>query len=366
MARQDYHTYIYNIDEFPLASSDPAGFNLFIDSDRPTFPIGQKFSFAGVGHPQAITISDLDNALTDRDVANDQYINFADPTRTITVEGGQVWGNGTQLEGAWSVSLRGDDGSEVTIWGVTFNQQDNNVQAMVANGNLKVGVIYTIVTYSTNNGAGYGGLVCFGAGTLIATPQGPRRVETLGAGDPVLDHEGQTHPVRWAGGRLVSAAEMDADPKLKPIRISAGSLGPGLPQRDLIVSPQHRVLIRSGIARRMFGTDEVLIPAVHLLGAEGVARIDAPMGQSYHHLMLDDHRILLAEGAEAESLLPGPAALSIMTPAARAEILSIFPAFAHLRLPPARPVPEGARSRQLVARHMRNAKPLVGAVPPGR
>lgn len=359
MARQDYGTYLFNIDEFPLASSSEPGFVLFKDSDSPTFPIGASFSFAGVGEAQFVTISDSDNSLTDRDTTGDQYINFADPTRTVTVEGGQVWGNGTQIEGAWSLSLSGSDGSQITIWGVTFNQKDNDVQAFVTNGDLKTGVTYTITTYSANNGAGYTNLVCFGAGTPIATPDGPRPVEALGEGDLVLDNEGQAHPIRWAGGRHVSGAEMAANPKLRPIRISAGALGPGVPMRDLILSPQHRVLIRSQIARRMFGTDEVLVPAIHLLDADGIAQIDAPLGQSYHHLMLDDHHILLSEGAETESLLPGPAALSTMSPAAREEILTIFPHLAHFRLTPARFVPEGARSRQLVARHMRNAKPLI-------
>ncbi|MDO5605171.1 MAG: Hint domain-containing protein [Paracoccus sp. (in: a-proteobacteria)] len=362
MARMNYDFSIFNIDDFPL--NDP-GFVLFKDSDRPTFPIGQQFSFAAIGPGQRITVSDSNGSLTDADTTRDQYINFADPTRTITVEGGQVWGNGTQIEGAWSVSLRGDDGSQFTIWGVTFNDRDNDVQAFITTGGIKLGVTYTIVTYSTNNGAAYVYLVCFGAGTLIATPDGPRPVEMLGVGDLVLCNDGQAFPVRWAGARAVTAAEMAADPRLKPIRIAAGALGAGTPARDLIVSPQHRMLIRSAIARRMFGTDEVLVAAVHLLGAEGIARIETPADISYHHLMLDEHRILLAEGAEAESMLPGPVAMSGLPDAARTEILTLFPELEFHSPVPARPIIKGARSRRLIERQMKNRKPLVAARPQG-
>ncbi|MDO5631414.1 MAG: Hint domain-containing protein [Paracoccus sp. (in: a-proteobacteria)] len=361
MAQTDYHTWIFNVDDFPL--TDP-GYDFFKNSDRPTFEIGSTFSFATVGEAQPITISDDNNSLTDNDSPTDsniQFINFSDPDQTVTVKGGQVWGNDTQLETAWQVSLSGSDGSSLTVWGVTFNQHDNDVQAFVTTADLKTGVTYTITAYSTNSGAGYASLVCFVGGTLIETPDGPRPVEGLGKGDLVLTNSGAARPIRWIGARHVTAAQMQHDSRLKPIRIGQGALAPGVPRRDLLVSPQHRILLRSAIARTMFGTDEVLAPAVHLLAAPGIERVETPGDLSYHHIMLDSHDILLSEGAETESLLPGPVALAGLSSAARIEIITLFPELATMVMPAARPIPAGGRTRRLVERHIRNNKPLSGA-----
>ena len=101
---------------------------------------------------------------------------------------------------------------------------------------------------------------------------------TLAEGDLVrtLDHGLQ--PVRWVGARRLSAAELAAAEKLRPIRIRAGALGPGTPRADLLVSPQHRVLVRSRIAQRMFGTDEVLVAAKQLLQIDGIDNDNRPQG----------------------------------------------------------------------------------------
>ncbi|MDO5613955.1 MAG: Hint domain-containing protein [Paracoccus sp. (in: a-proteobacteria)] len=343
--------------------TDPA-YDFFKNSDRPTFQIGSTFSFAAVGEAQPITVSDNNNSLTDRDTDTDsqiQFINFADPDQTVTVKGGQVWGNDTQLETAWEVSLTGSDGVRLKVWGVTFNQHDNDVQAFFTTADLQTGVTYTITAYSTNSGAGYAALVCFACGTLIETPDGPRPVEGLRKGDLVLTNTGAIRPIRWIGARHVTAAQMQRDPRLKPIRIGQGALAPGVPRRDLLVSPQHRILLRSAIARTMFGTDEVLTPAVHLLTAPGIERVETPRDLSYHHIMLDSHDILLSEGAETESLLPGPIALASLSSAARIEILTLFPELGTMVMPAARMIPPGARTRRLVERHIRNNKPLSTA-----
>ena len=204
-------------------------------------------------------------------------------------------------------------------------------------------------------------IVCFAAGTLIRTPQGERRVEDLAVGDLVCTADNGPQPLRWRGQRHLDAAELAARPRLRPIRIRAGALGQNRPAQDLIVSPQHRILVRSTIARRMFGTDELLVAARQLTALPGVeVELDAPH-VTYVHLMFDNHEVVTSNGAESESLYPGPQALHALGQKALAEILAIFP---ELRdrdepFPGARPFAEGHRARKLAQRHAANQRPLT-------
>ena len=79
-------------------------------------------------------------------------------------------------------------------------------------------------------------------GTLVATPDGERAIETLAIGDLVLTNEGRAMPVRWVGRQTVSTRF--ADPlRVLPIRVAAGALAENLPVRDLLVSPDHALLV---------------------------------------------------------------------------------------------------------------------------
>lgn len=206
------------------------------------------------------------------------------------------------------------------------------------------------------------GVPCFTSGTLIETADGPRPVDSLAVGDLVVTRDHGLQPLRWVGSRYLSAADLAANPKLIPIRIGAGALGPGRPARDLVVSPQHRIMIRSAIARRMFHSDEVLVPAVKLLGLPRIERAGRGAVR-YLHLLFDRHEIVLSNGAETESLYTGEQALTSLGPEAREEILTLFPQLANgLRANPARPFVTGARAARLAQRHGRNRKALVGNV----
>lgn len=110
----------------------------------------------------------------------------------------------------------------------------------------------------------YSAIVCFGAGTLITLSDGRETpVEDLEAGDRVLTQHGAAPAIRWIGSRRVSALDQVLNPKLRPIRIRAGALGCGLPRKDLIVSPQHRILVKSVVVSRMFETQEVLVAGLY-------------------------------------------------------------------------------------------------------
>ncbi len=203
---------------------------------------------------------------------------------------------------------------------------------------------------------------CFAAGTMIRTAEGERPVEGIAVGDLVWTRDNGLQPVRWAGRRTLRPVELDAQPNLRPIRIKAGALGAGQPARDLVVSPQHRVLVRSSIAVRMFGASEVLVAAKQLLSLPGI-EIDAEARDvTYLHLMFDHHEVLVSNGAETESLYPGPMALAALGEAAAAEIHALFPELRdeNAAFPPARTLVPGRLARKLADRHGKNGVALAG------
>lgn len=194
-------------------------------------------------------------------------------------------------------------------------------------------------------------LICFCAGTRIATPRGEVPVEDLAVGDAVLNAAGEAVTIRWIGRREVSVAEQLARPEVRPVRIRRGALGEGRPRRDLRVSPQHRILLDGWRVEMLFGEESLLAPAAHLVDGLGIA-VEPPTGPvTYHHLLFDRHELLLSEGLATESLYPGPWAVSGLEAAARAEVLALFPALAEGAMPPplARPLLRGREARALMA-----------------
>ncbi|WP_323035201.1 Hint domain-containing protein [Pararhodobacter sp.] len=167
-------------------------------------------------------------------------------------------------------------------------------------------------------------IICFAAGTLIDTDHGPIPVEDLTPGDRVLTRDHGYQPLIWTGRRDLSAAEIAACPRAAPIRIVKGAMGGGLPRRDLIVSPRHRMLVSGLNTDLMFGEREVLVTAEDLLGLAGVTRLPSA-GISYTHVMCDAHQIIRAEGAWTESFQPSDVVLGALDATTRAELQRLFP-----------------------------------------
>lgn len=165
--------------------------------------------------------------------------------------------------------------------------------------------------------------LCFTAGTLIATPDGPAPAESLREGDHVTCLDGSAARVRLAVNRKVTAHELAARPDIAPIRIPAHALGHGLPARDLLLSPQHRVWLDGWQVELMFGQPAVLVPAKHLHFG-GIGPVPARDGVHYVHLLFDRHEVVLAEGLPCESWQPADAALDVLSGAERDRFLSIF------------------------------------------
>ncbi|SNT76622.1 Hint domain-containing protein [Paracoccus seriniphilus] len=209
----------------------------------------------------------------------------------------------------------------------------------------------------------FDGAVCFAAGTLIETGNSPMRVEDLRVGQIVLTKDHGPQPIRWISSQTLSPAVLARHENLRPVRIKAGALGAGTPSSDLVVSPQHRILVRSKIANRMFGASEILVAAKQLLELDGV-EIAADLEEvRYFHILFDRHEIVLSNGAESEAFYTGPQALKSVDAAARAEIFRIFPELKDrdYRPEPARTLVSGRVARNMVKRHIKNDMELVAA-----
>jgi Ca2+-binding RTX toxin-like protein len=150
----------------------------------------------------------------------------------------------------------------------------------------------TIVMYTQ----GWERVVCFAEGTRIVTPNGEDAVENLRAGDMVLamrDGQAGFEALRWVGFMDVAVprnAAMAA--KTAPILIKAGAIAPGMPARDLRVSPDHAMEV-----------DGHLIPAKHLVNGESIIQEVWCKRVRYFHLELEAHGLLLSEGTWSESYL---------------------------------------------------------------
>ena len=169
------------------------------------------------------------------------------------------------------------------------------------------------------------GVICFGQGTMIATPSGPRPIESLRPGDKVNTMDSGPQDILWTGHRRLSGARLHAMPQLRPVRFRAGALGIGRPDADLIVSPQHRMLVRSAAARALFRTDEVLVAAEHLLNGHSIA-VDRDMRDvTYIHVLFARHNVIWANGLETESFHPAHMDLATLETGQHAALLQVMP-----------------------------------------
>lgn len=170
------------------------------------------------------------------------------------------------------------------------------------------------------------GVICFAAGTRIATPEGPRPVEALREGDLIETKDDGPQEILWTGRKRMTGARLYAMPHLRPIRVRSGALGLDIPDSDLIVSPQHRLLIKGRAAEMLFQTPEVLVAAEDLINDRSVTVVHKLREVTYIHLMLGRHQVVWANGVETESFHPANTALETVSPEQRERLLRCLPA----------------------------------------
>ena len=273
------------------------------------------------------------------------------PTSTLTVT--QI--NGQSVSPGDSVTLTSGtivtlnpDGTLTVDSSGSLGEESITYQISDEDGTTDVGFVKIDIT-------------CFVKGTMIETGCGLVAIEDLTINSAVTTKDNGLQTVRWLGSRFLDAETLAQNQNLRPIRVRANALGAGIPFRDLLVSPQHRILVRSKIAQRMFGTDEVLVAAKQLLEIEGIDIATDIVEVEYFHMLFDQHEVVLSNGAETESLYTGTEALKAVGTTARNEIFAIFPELATEDHKPraARPILSGGEGRKLATRHLNHSRALV-------
>ncbi len=304
----------------------------------------------------AVGAGDTASGGDDRDTFTLDASQFDPSNLTITIDGGAGGTGGDKALDFDSIVF----GPGVNFVPGSLNATDDgDILAPSTSGSFRVevgGVEYTV------NFTEIESLTCFASGTMIETIDGPTAVEDLRVGDLVWTKDNGYEPIRWLLSRTIGGGMLNMIPdRFKPIRIAAGALGENCPARDLYVSPQHRMLVRSRIAQRIFGTDEVLVAAKQLLPIDGVSIAADLQEVTYRHFMFDTHQIVMANGAETEALYTGKQALKSVGSAALEEIFALFPELEEPDYIPvaARKLTSGRLGRKLVSRHLQNNKPLI-------
>lgn len=276
--------------------------------------VGETFTFNG-GSPLQANIADDDG------VFQDGYVETggAQTLATALTIGGTTYPAGSTVENEFSlIDASGDE-----IYVVRIN--DVNVGFSYPNGNEPtLGDTFTATSAldgdpadnpdgTSSSSEPYGGIVCYLAGTLIETPQGPRPVESLRRGTQVLSVDASPLPVLAVTDRTHSLG--GADPHKRPICFK-GPAG----ARDLCVSPQHRMPLAGPTVSQRYGTDMILAPAKAMLGLCGVRVMRGLRKARYVHFLLPRHALIIANGKISESFLPGTCAMAALSPCEKQNI----------------------------------------------
>jgi hypothetical protein len=207
-------------------------------------------------------------------------------------------------------------------------EDDKNSSATItyqdANGDVKT-INLTLSGGGATNMQVMVDFLCFTRGTLIETDRGQTMVEDLLPGDMVKTKDNGYQAIEWISSRKLSGDDLKRNPHLWPIRFKKGALGNNLPTSDLIVSPQHRMVMSGSRCEMIFGETEVLAPAKGLTNDNNIMT-DYELGEvEYFHFMCSRHEIVYANGAESESFHPGDFGISSLDELARQELYEIFP-----------------------------------------
>jgi len=236
---------------------------------------------------------------------------------------------GTGVE-IYSATVNGNPVTFGYLTSAADGVDDNIDRLVILSGTINPGDSITGITMinAGNSNIPYTSIpsiVCFTPGTQIATPTGSRPIETLSVGDLVITADNGLQAIRWIGTKHITGARLQAHPHLRPIRIRAHAFGHNRPDRDLSVSPQHRMFLRSRQAQLMFGESEILAPAKGLLNDKTILVDTQAMSVDYIHILFDSHQLVQANGTWSESFHPGTVGLDAIEDNSKAELLEIFP-----------------------------------------
>ncbi len=247
----------------------------------------------------AITLSSGATLNLGQDAADAGTVSFLDDAGTLNFKDFGPFGAILSGFSAGDVVSVRDDGYSLNHSGntLTLSVDGNTYASFTLTGQDYSNDSFTLTSLANGTGDITTDAPCFCAGTLILTDRGERAIESLEVGDLVVIRREDVEtlmPVRWLGRRRVIVARHPEPEHVDPVRIMRDAVAPGVPVRDLFVSPDHALFL-----------DGMLIQARQLVNHMTITRDRGRATVTYHHVELDRHAVLIADGMPCESYLDG-------------------------------------------------------------
>jgi hypothetical protein len=312
-------TYLY-IGNFAEMDTDEGDF----DNENPNVVLGVHDSLA------LIVVTQTDQ--NDDDLIYDDELASGD-TLTYDTGGGGVTVS-QDSTAVYNADVLLGDGSTVTMQVIVIQAANGDTFVTeISPGSLDNQAIQSIELLSQDSsnysGVSEGGnsidnatIVCYAPGTLITTAQGEVVVEALKPGDLVKTQDHGFQPIRWTNQ---SDCPLDGTPDdAKPVLLRAGALGPNRPAQDLIVSPNHRILVGGDAQLQNRFATEAFAPAKALTSLPGIRFMRGKKQMTWVHFACDRHEVVSANGCQSESLLLGPMVLAGLSRTKRRTLAKLF------------------------------------------
>lgn len=321
--------YVLGANDFVVTGSTTGGISGITQGDG-SHLIGATITLNN-NNWQAVLINDADSDFGDNDTG--QTLVGAQTLDGVTYPGGSV------VEAEFSFDMTDPSGTVYRV--IAFNirepvpgqQSYATIEGLAfvdtGNGFPPIGVTLTVSNPQEGPNDPYVTLAappCFTAGTMVQTPDGSRLIEDLEIGDWVATMDSGPQQIRWIGVARLPSAALQANPKFRPVLVKRDAIGAGLPEQDMHLSPQHRILVSGWQADLLFGEEEILVPAAKLVNDLSILIDNCCADVVYYHLMFNQHEIIWTNGLPTESYLPGLAEED--SRATQDEIAALFPELA--------------------------------------
>jgi hypothetical protein len=270
-----------------------------------TLTSGTNIDFIGVGgtltiEPAAITTAGIGGTISNFETGDHLTINnfgsiiteFGYPADSIYAT--YLQGSALTIAASGSVSstspLYNAAGSSTKATITTI--ADDLAHGLFGAGPLNEKIFLSFVSDAVNpslTDVGVTAVACFAAGTRLLSPAGEVAVETIVPGDCLVTPRAPAMKRRviWVGRRTV---DLLSNRFARPVRVTAGAISPGVPERDLRLSPEHALFV-----------NDAFVEAISLVNGTTIFQEQGGRSVTYYHIELDAHDVVLAEGCPAES-----------------------------------------------------------------
>lgn len=300
---------IFNLNFFDLgwiSTDDPDGF-----SDNGGYQFNWGVSTVTItpgASEQVVSIEDNVDTNFDDDQDANQVLNGPATLNGIT------YPDNTWIQSEYMIFVQDSLGNTYDLQFVSAGTDAYNIVGFVIQGAVPpFGEALTVMSTADFPSSSYAyatsAPACFGRKTRVATARGHVRAMDLRPGDVAIMADGSAASIAL----ILSSPLAGTDTAL--IRIRRDAFGPGMPMRDLVLSPQHRVWVP------VLGA---LVPARALTALPRVGTVAPDADEVLIHVVLARHGVLLAEGVACESFWPGPMAMAGLPAPARFQVRRIM------------------------------------------